>query len=82
MCTVARLVQGAAVSSWFGMPMQDSHNPAANVRLRSGEPAYLEVVINPAAHGEAGLGPIGRGVLLETESGQRLLFDLRALVVR
>ncbi len=56
--------------------------PPANVRLAAGQPTYLEVSIDPAAHGEAGLGPIARAVFLRTADGQDLRFDLTATVVR
>ncbi len=82
MCTLARLVQGGTVSEWYSMPMQNGSVPSPKVRLRSGEPAYLEVTINPAAHGNAGLGLLQRSVLLETEGGQRIQFDLTGDVVR
>lgn len=56
--------------------------PPANMRIMPGEPAYLEVSIDPAAHGEEGLGPIQRGAFLKTSSGQSLAFDLSAYVER
>ncbi len=82
MCTLARLVQGATASEWYSMPMKDSSLTNTSTRLRSGEPAYVEVTIDPAAHGDAGLGPMQRSVLLQTESGQRIQLDLTAEVVR
>ncbi len=81
MCTNARLVQGGRTSQWFGMPMTNNP-PPANVRLSDDEPAYLEVSIDPAAHGEAGLGQIARAVFLRTADGQELRFDLTAIVGR
>lgn len=53
-----------------------------NVKLVAGQPAYLEVRIDPAAHGEAGIGPWERGVAVSTTGGQRLEFVLTANVVR
>ncbi len=82
MCTKARLVQGKTISPWFGMPMSSAPVPPANVRLAVGTPAYLEVTIDPAAHGEGGLGDIKRGVSLKTAAGQELAFELAARVVR
>jgi hypothetical protein len=78
MCTQARLVQASRTSDWFGM----SHGtgPQPNVILEAGTPAYLEVSVDPAAHGEAGLGKIHRMVWMETESGQELQFNLTAYV--
>ncbi len=82
MCTKARLVQGGTTSEWYGMPMDGSNSiPNPNTLLRSGEPATLEVTIDPAAHGDAGLGPIERSVLLQTERGQRIEVNLTADVV-
>lgn len=81
MCTRARLVQGAQVSEWFGMPMNGPTFPT-NIRLAGGQPAYLEVEIDPAAHDEAGLGPLMRGVVLQTASNQELQFELAGFIVR
>lgn len=79
MCTRARLVQAGQVSSWSGM----NHDPSAPpqpIRLKAGQAAYLEVSIDPAAHGESGIGPITRVAYLKTASGQQLEFELRAEV--
>ncbi len=81
MCTRARLVRGEQVSEWFGMPMNGPTSPA-NVRLAAEQPAYLEVEIDPAAHGEAGLGPLLRGVVLQTASKQELQFELAGFIIR
>ncbi|MBM2827052.1 MAG: hypothetical protein HW403_1116 [Dehalococcoidia bacterium] len=54
----------------------------ANFELKSGELASLEVIVDPAAHGEAGLGSIQRGAIVETAVGQKLEFVLNATVVR
>jgi hypothetical protein len=62
------------------MPRQNAPAPPANVRLSQDQPAYLEVTVDPVAHGERGLGPIQRAVLLKTASGQELRFDLAAHV--
>lgn len=80
MCTRARLVQGDKTSEWFGMP----HNskPVVDVQLAPNEPALLEVTVDPAAHGEAGLGAIRRGVVVKTAGGQELRFRLTAQVTR
>lgn len=52
----------------------------ANVRLSAGQPAYLEVSIDPAAHGDQAFGPILRVVTMRTASGQTMDFELRANV--
>jgi hypothetical protein len=80
MCTQARLVQADQVSDWMGM----THGGIVldpRARLTAGEPAFLEVSIDPAAHGEGGLGRIKRLVDLKTERGQLLRFELVATVV-
>lgn len=82
MCTRARLVQTDRTSAWFGMPHRGAPLPAVNFTLLAATPAYLEVSVDPAAHGEAGLGPIQRGVRLTTAGGQELPFTLTAHVVR
>lgn len=63
------------------MPMPNHPVPPLNMELRADEPATLEVMIDPAAHGPAGLGPIKRRVLLTTANGQTIPFDLTAMVV-
>lgn len=60
--------------------MPNAPLPPANMRLVEGRPAILEVTIDPAAHGDRGQGPIKRGVLLKTASGQELRFELSATV--
>lgn len=82
MCTRARLVQAGRASDWLGMPMPNAPVPPANVSLTAGQPAYLEVTVDPAAHGDAGLGRIRRGVVLETAGGEIIRFELVAEVVR
>jgi hypothetical protein len=60
-----------------------SHEAGAakpNLKLVGGQPAYLEVRIDPAAHGEAGIGPWQRGVAVSTAGGQTLEFVLTANV--
>lgn len=65
-------------SDWYGAAQQGS-DP---VELTGGEPATLEVSIDPAAHGEQGLGQNARGVVLETDNGDRFEFELNINVVR
>jgi hypothetical protein len=82
MCTSARLVQADNVSEWYGMSHQSSPVPRANIQLMPDSPAYLEVTIDPAAHGEAGLGRVVRAVMLETAGGQKVQFLMTADVIR
>jgi hypothetical protein len=81
MCTKARLVQADQPSEWFGM----SHGAGAavvNVPLAVGQPAYLEVSIDPTAHGPDAVGPMQRGVMVQTSEGQELQFVLAANLTR
>ncbi|MHB1415308.1 MAG: hypothetical protein ACYC1C_08650 [Chloroflexota bacterium] len=64
------------------MPMDNTPQPPADFDLQPGQPAHLEVTIDPAAHGENGLGPIERMVRLTTTEGQTIEFTLTANVVR
>lgn len=76
MCTSARLVQAGQETEWFGMRHGgDSWRPP-QLQLQEGEPAYLEVAIDPAAHGEAGLGAGRWGAFLRIAAGEDLFFEL------
>lgn len=63
------------------MPMANAPLPDANFKLVPNEPAYLEVTVDPAAHGEAGLGPLTRRVTMQTAGGQQFSFDLTGVIV-
>jgi hypothetical protein len=63
------------------MPGHDPLSTGPNFKLNPNQPAYLEVSIDPAAHGEKGLGPIKRGVNMQTLGEQNLKFELTAQVV-
>lgn len=82
MCTQARLVQGGQVSEWQGMPMSNGPAPAIRFKVVPDEPAYLEVTVDPAAHGEQGVGPFRRGITVKTNDGQQLDFVLSGTIVR
>jgi hypothetical protein len=74
-------VQADRQTDWFGM----THTgPATTVSfdLKSGEPAYLEVKIDPAAHGPDAIGPIERGVSVKLVTGQVFTVDLKANITR
>jgi len=80
MCTKARLVQGGQTSDWTDFHAENAS--FANVmRLQGDQPAFLEVSIDPAAHGPAGMGHITRGVMLKTADGKELDFELAANIV-
>jgi hypothetical protein len=74
-------VQAEQTFPWSGMNHDRSTKPQP-VRLAADRPTYLEVSIDPAAHGAGGLGPITRLVSLKTGSGQELEFELHAQVVQ
>lgn len=78
MCTQGRLVQAGKTSEWFGMDHGNAPQRPLNMRLSGGEPANLEVTVDPAAHGPAGIGPIQRVVIVTTAGGERLNFSVLA----
>ena len=80
MCTRARLVQADKVSPWSGMDHAAGAPRWQPWELTPDMPAQLEVTVDPAAHGPSGLGPISRGVMLQTSGGQDLQLVLRAVV--
>jgi len=75
MCTTATLMKGGEQFGPFSMPGHVSV-PTINQVINPGEEAVVEAVFDPAAHGPAGIGRIGRAVILETDSGKpfELLF--------
>jgi hypothetical protein len=81
MCTKGRLVQADRKTDWFGMTHDGSGSPVS-FDLRSGEPAYLEVKIDPAAHGPDAIGPIERTVTVWLAGGQEFTVGLTANVTR
>ena len=82
MCTQARLVQADKASAWFGMPMANAAPVPANFTLREGTPAFLEVTVDPAAHGPQGIGPIRRGITLKLAGGRELNFEVIGTIVQ
>ncbi len=82
MCTQARLVQGGQASEWQGMPMSNGSVPAMRFKVAPDEPAYLEVTVDPAAHGEQGIGFFRRGITVRTNDGLQLDFILSGNIVR
>lgn len=79
-CTRARIVQGREVSGWLGMGQRVQRQPR-NQLLNTGEPAYVEIAVDPAAHGAADVGPFTSRVTLKTSAGQELLFKVTGNVV-
>jgi hypothetical protein len=80
MCTLGRLVQAGKTSEWFGMDHGNASQRPLNMRLTGGKPAHLEVTIDPAAHGPAGIGPVQRVVIVTTAGGERIPFTVLAEV--
>jgi hypothetical protein len=74
-------VQADQVSEWLGMS-HDGGRRRIGVALEPNVPAYVEISIDPAAHGDAGVGPWTRMVALRTAAGQELQFTVRANVTR
>jgi hypothetical protein len=81
MCTRARLVQADQTSEWLGMTHGGEQAPI-NVTLEPNTPAYVEISIDPAAHGPAGAGPWTRMVALKTATGQEVEFTVQAMVTQ
>ena len=54
--------------------------PRINQTINPNEEAVVEVVFDPAAHGPAGVGRIGRTVVIENNSGAPVELSFIALV--
>jgi hypothetical protein len=74
-------VQADRSTDWFGMLMNGPDIPVS-FDLKSGEPTFLEVKIDPAAHGPDAIGPIERGVSVKLVTGQVFTVDLKANITR
>ena len=68
MCTTARFIQSGKESEEFGMPGHGFLKPMEGT-IAPGETVQIVVTFDPAAHGPAGVGKIGRAVRLETDKG-------------
>jgi hypothetical protein len=73
-CASARLVQGDQTSRWFGFSHPSEQ--FAGVQMLPFQPAYLDVRIDPASHSLAGDGPLIHNVLVKTQDGQVLNFEV------
>jgi len=81
MCTVAYVIkQDGNKKGPFGMPGHGGAVPKTNELIKSGESRDIEVVYDPNAHGPAGVGMIDRFVYLEDENGNKLEFEIKAIV--
>jgi hypothetical protein len=78
MCTNAYFVSVDGEFGPFGMP---GHGfvPGLDRELKSGGKAVIRVIFDPAAHGPAGVGPVGRSIFLES-GGNVKRFDIEAVV--
>jgi hypothetical protein len=79
MCTVASLMMGNKKFGPVGMPGHGAI-PRINQTINPNEEAVVEVVFDPAAHGPAGVGRIGRTVVIENNSGAPVELSFIALV--
>ena len=79
MCTEALLMTDGKQFGPYGMPGH-GFAPKINGTINPGEEATVEVVFDPAAHGPAGVGRIGRVVYLENSAGEALELGFTALV--
>ena len=79
MCTTAKLMVNGKSFGPFGMP---GHGmiPSINQTIPAEGEAEVEVIFDPAAHGPAGVGPIERLVIVETDSGDPLELKISAQV--
>jgi len=79
MCTTASLLIGDRSFGPYGMPGH-GYSRALNQTLHPGESAILSIAFDPAAHGPAGVGPVERTVFLETDSGEAVTVEFKAMV--
>ena len=80
MCTKAYFVNlDGDKKGPFGMPGMGVV-PKLNQIIKAGSSADIEVVYDPNAHGPAGVGMIDRFVYLEDENGNKLEFEIKAIV--
>lgn len=79
MCTEASLIKDGKMFGPFGMP---GHGmlPSIDQVIKKGEKAEVEVIFDPAAHGPAGVGPIVRDVIIETDDNAKLVLEIKAQV--
>lgn len=78
MCTEAELILGEETWGPFGMY---GHGviPKINVPIPPGETLNVKAIFDPAAHGPAGIGPVKRNVMLQTNQGD-FVIGFKAMV--
>jgi hypothetical protein len=74
-CASARLFQGDRTSPWLARNSQ-ANEAFADLQLTPFKPAYLEVSIDPTAHGPSGDVALEHNVLVKTADGQVLSFEV------
>ena len=74
-CATARLAQGNRTSPWVGISSQASEQ-FESLQLVPFQPAYLEVSIDPSAHGRNSEVALKHTVQVKTADGQVLSFDV------
>jgi len=79
MCTEASIHIGDEIFGPYGMPGH-GFMPSIDRILEPNTETSVDVVFDPAAHGPAGIGPIGRVVVVEDETGGRVEFRFNAVV--
>lgn len=81
MCTSAYLsTANGDEKGPFGMIGHGGSVPKANEVIKAGETRRVRVVFDPNAHGPAGVGIINRVVTLEDNLGDKLEFQIKAVV--
>lgn len=79
MCTEANLILASGKLGPFGM-LGMGFNPQIKETIPAGSEGEVEVIFDPAAHGPAGVGRIGRMISLEQASAAPLEFTFTANV--
>lgn len=80
MCTLAFLVKAdGSTDGPFGMAGMGGRT-ATNETIKAGEGRTLRIVYNPNAHGPAGVGQIDRFITITDSAGNKLRFEIKALV--
>lgn len=80
MCTAAFFVGlDGNKSGPFGMPGMGMV-PKLDQTIKAGQSAEVEAVYDPNAHGPAGVGKIDRFIYLEDSNGDKLQFEIKAVV--
>lgn len=71
-CTSAVLRMGDKTSPSFGM----ENMPFWSEEIPAGQTAQLEVIFDPAYHGDAGMGPVTRGIYISSNDPKNKRVEL------